>query len=186
MISLLKIFLFNFNWNDSLYSVRKSLPELVHIIIEEVKSSEDYIRTRMQSYNSIESIINKAMRDESGPLSTKDLTSILANRQIVETDFMTTILVVVPINEEKIFMANYEFFTKGVVPKSAEKINEDEKFILYSVVSLKNNAKSQYVEDFKTQARKFKFTERKNESNLFDKKKINELEEKLQGRKKKY
>jgi len=115
----------------------------------------------MQSYNSIESIINKAMRDESGPLSTKDLTSILANRQIVETDFMTTILVVVPINEEKIFMANYEFFTKGVVPKSAEKINEDEKFILYSVVSLKNNAKSQYVEDFKTQARKFKFTVRK-------------------------
>jgi len=62
---------------------------------------------------------------------------------------MTTILVVIPETEQKTFLSKYEFFSEGVLPQSAEVINDDGQFVLYKVVCFKNTEKKQFVEDFK-------------------------------------
>jgi len=103
----------------------------------------------------------KAQRDESGSLLTRDFTNILRNIELVETDFMTTLLVVVPSNDEKLFLREYESYTEFVVPRSAELIIEDDQYKLFSIVTFKK-----FVEEFKHKARKHKFTVRKHEPNV--------------------
>jgi len=78
------------------------------------------------------------------------------------------------------------FFSEGVLPQSAEVINDDGQFVLYKVVCFKNTEKKkQFVEDFKNQARSFRFTVRKHEPNLtLPQEKKDELNGTLKKRKK--
>jgi len=134
-------FLYGFSWDGNQYSVRKPLSELTEFIQSEVGKIEEDLRVKTQAYTTVESILNKATKDESGSLLTKDLTNILAKEQLIETDYMTTILVVIPETEQKTFLSKYEFFSEGVLPQSAEVINDDGQFVLYKVVCFKNTEK---------------------------------------------
>jgi len=173
-------YLNNFVWDSAHYSVRKPLSELTENIQAEVGKIEEDLRIKAQAFASIESVLNKAQKDESGSLLTKDLTNILKNVEIVETEYMTTLFVVVPRNEVKNFEKEYETFTEYVMPRSAVNIAEDEQYVLYTVITFK-----QFVEDFKVKARKLKFTVRKHEPNLsLDTEKREELNKQLHKRKK--
>jgi len=173
-------YLNNFIWDSAHYSVRKPLSELTENIQAEVGKIEEDLRIKAQAFASIESVLNKAQKDESGSLLTKDLTNILKNEEIVETEYMTTLFVVVPRNEVKNFESTYETFTEYVMPRSAKNIAEDDQFILYTIITFK-----QFAEDFKLKARKSKFTVRKHEPNLsLDQEKREELNKQLHKRKK--
>jgi V-type H+-transporting ATPase subunit C len=173
-------YLNNFIWESGHYSVRKPLSELTETIQAEVGKIEEDLRIKTQAYSSVEQILNKATKDESGSLLTKDLTNILKNFQPIETEYMTTVFVVVPRNDIKTFENSYETFTEYVVPRSATPVADDDQFTLFSVVTFK-----QFVEDFKVKARKMKFTVRKHEPNLsLDNDKKEELAKQLSKRKK--
>jgi len=81
---------------------------------------------------------------------------------------------------KKTWCNKYEFLTPWVLPRSSTFIAEDQDYKLYSIITFKN-----YVEDFKTECRKFKFTIRKHEvNNAIDDTKREELKLQLDKRRK--
>jgi len=164
-MNLLLIFLKNFQWDATRYSARKPLNEIVEGIQGEIAKIEEDMRVKVQAYSSIDSIITKSEKDETTSLLTRDLTNILKRyyeKEPVpeESDYITTIYVVVHRNEDKNWANCYESLTGWVLPRSSTSIMDDQDYKLYSVVTFKN-----FVEDFKTECRKHKFTVRKHEVN---------------------
>jgi V-type H+-transporting ATPase subunit C len=173
-------YLKNFKWDSTRYSTRKQLNEIVDGIQSEVSKIEEELRIKVQAFTSIESVIQKTIKDESGTLLTKDLTNILKNVTVEESEYTTTLFVVVPRTEEKNWKSCYEFLTEWVLPKSSVEINDDNDYKLFSVITFKN-----FVDEFKNEARKRKFTVRKHETNInFDESKKEELKNNLNKRKK--
>jgi len=100
-------------------------------------------------------------KKESGSLAARDLTNLVSpEKYIVDSAYLTTLLVVVPKSEYKEWWAKYETLTKFVLPRSSQKIFEDSENGLFSVVLFKRVA-----EDFKNAARENKFIVRKYEPN---------------------
>jgi len=169
-----------FVWDSAHYSVRKQLSEITENIQAEVGKIEEDLRIKVQAFTSVEAVLNKVHKDESGSLLTRDLTNILKNIEILETDYLVTLFVVVPRNEVKMWDREYETFTPYVMPRSAMELAEDQDYVLYSVITFK-----QFVDDFKLKARELKFTVRKHEPNSsLDQEKRDELNKTLDKRKK--
>jgi V-type H+-transporting ATPase subunit C len=173
-------YLKNFRWDATRYSTRKQLNEIVEGIQAEVSKVEEELKIKFQAYTSVESIIQKTTKDESGSLLTKDLTNVFKNVKVEDTEYITSIFLVIPRAEEKAFLATYENLTEWVLPRSAVEITDDNDYKLFSVITFKK-----FAEEFKQEARKHKFTVRKHEINVnFDETKKEELKNQLEKRQK--
>jgi len=173
-----------FIWDSAHYSVRKQLSEITENIQAEVGKIEEDLRIKVSAFTSVEAILNKVHKDETGSLLTRDLTNVLKTNEPIEKDmeseYLVTLYVVVPRGDVKVWEREYETFTEYVMPRSAEVIEDDSDFFLYSVVTFK-----QFVDDFKLKAREYKFTVRKHEPNsTMDQEKRDELTKTLDKRKK--
>jgi len=171
-----------FVWDSAHYSVRKQLSEITENIQSEVGKIEEDLRLKVQAFTSVETVLNKVHKDETGSLLTRDLTNILKTPtvNILETDYLITLIVVVPRNDIKIWEREYETFTDYVMPRSAQVIADDTDYFLITIVTFK-----QFVDDFKLKAREFKFTVRKHEPNSsMDQERRDELQKTLDKRKK--
>eukprot|EP01125_Pyxidicula_operculata_P006610 TRINITY_DN2281_c0_g1_i1.p1 TRINITY_DN2281_c0_g1~~TRINITY_DN2281_c0_g1_i1.p1 ORF type:complete len:395 (-),score=86.38 TRINITY_DN2281_c0_g1_i1:33-1187(-) len=170
-----------FQWDDTRYPRRKSLTELTSLIRGQIVNMEKELRERSLEYNTCMQRIAQVAQSESGSLQTRDLTKDLAKAkfQPVESEYLTTLLVVIPRSEIKKWYAEYETLTPHVVPRSSTQIAEDGEFYLLSVVLFSRDA-----EDFKNKARNLRFTVRKNDPNQLisdeEKTKLNSKAEKLQ------
>lgn len=80
----------------------------------------------------------------------------LSAEQLVETEFLTTLFVVVPRNELKEWARSYESLAPFVVPRSSLTIVEEADYALMRVVVFKRD-----VQDFTHAARQKRFTVRK-------------------------
>jgi V-type H+-transporting ATPase subunit C len=87
-------------------------------------------------------------------LLTKTLDGIIKKQHIVESEYLTTLFVVVPKNQYKEWLKSYDSLDdiQFVVPESSEKIDEDNNYGLFNVVLVKKIA-----QDFKNACTKRKF-----------------------------
>eukprot|EP01121_Diplochlamys_sp_Union-15-3_P001850 TRINITY_DN11604_c0_g1_i2.p1 TRINITY_DN11604_c0_g1~~TRINITY_DN11604_c0_g1_i2.p1 ORF type:complete len:371 (-),score=78.08 TRINITY_DN11604_c0_g1_i2:7-1119(-) len=146
-----------FKWEDAKYSRRKTLKELTDEIKTQVGKYDDELKLKSQDYQQISQEISAQEKKESGSLLVRDLSSIITKEHIMETDFMTTVIIVIPKSEEKEFRKEYEFLAEYVLPRSAVKIVEDMDHALFTVNMFKIVA-----DDFRNAARdKFRWTTRK-------------------------
>jgi V-type H+-transporting ATPase subunit C len=86
------------------------------------------------------------------------LTNLVSAQQIKETEYLTTLLVVVPNTGFQQWQASYETLTDFVLPRSSELIFQDKDSGLWTVTLFKK-----VVEDFKLAARDQKWIVRKYE-----------------------
>lgn len=94
-------------------------------------------------------------RKSNGNLSTRSLAPILNRHDFVESEYLETLLVVVPKQNQKDWLKSYETLAPMVVPRSSQKLAEDSEFALYNVTLFKKHAT-----EFVTKARAAKFTPR--------------------------
>lgn len=71
---------------------------------------------------------------------------------VAQSDFLTTLLVVVPRTQAKTWLESYERLTSLVVPRSSSKLAEDEEFALFNVTIFKK-----VEQEFVQKAREHKF-----------------------------
>jgi len=147
-----------FGWNQARFPVKKPLTELVQIIKTQFVTAEKELRERTITYNTLKAKLAQLEQSQSGSMMTRDLTKDLVEFKPVESEYLTTLYVVVPKGEQKNWFKTYETITQFVVPRSSEKISEDSEYYLNSVVVFQRSA-----EEFKTTARAKKFTVRKND-----------------------
>jgi len=85
----------------------------------------------------------------------RDLTEIVKREHWLETEYLTTVFVVVPKYLSKDWENCYETLTEYVLPRSSKSISEDNEYSLFSVSLFKKK-----VDDFRLAAREKKFTVR--------------------------
>mmetsp|Transcript_29338 Transcript_29338/g.82737 ORF Transcript_29338/g.82737 Transcript_29338/m.82737 type:complete len:370 (+) Transcript_29338:293-1402(+) len=148
-------YLTSFQWDEAKYPSRRSLTETVSKIQEEMMKLDDELKIRVSEYNTIKSSLQSAQRKNQGNLLVRDLNALVKAEHVVESENLTTLVVVFAKYSHNDWLANYETLTNFVVPRSSTVIQSDNDYIMCTVTLFRR-----IVDDFKQECRSRGFTVR--------------------------
>jgi hypothetical protein len=99
-------------------------------------------------YGQLRSALQAAARKQQGSLAVRDLSPLVPRGQVVETENLTTLLVVVSKAARGEWLTQYESLAEFVVPRSSAAVAEDQDYLAFTVVLFRR-----VVDSFKTAAR---------------------------------
>ncbi|GAM28923.1 hypothetical protein SAMD00019534_120990 [Acytostelium subglobosum LB1] len=145
-------YLNQFKWDDAKYNPKSSLQEIVDKIFNTVTKLDEDLKTKTGEFNTLNSALQAEEKKLMGNLQVKTLTNVVAPEMNVQTEYLTTAFIVVPLNNENDFLTHYECFDekvadenfKYVLFRSAKRIEADNEYVLYSVCVFKR-----FYENFK-------------------------------------
>jgi len=145
----------------------------------QISKLDEELKAKSSEYNNLLHSINAEDRKIGGNLMIRDITEIVKENHVIETEYLETLVVTVPKALVKTFLASYEKLVEFVLPRSALLVDEDAEFSLYRVVMFRKVS-----EDFKNASREKKFIVRDfkydpNRTGKNDKKKLDAEKEKL-------
>lgn len=163
-------YLQSFRWNAAKYQATRPIEELTKAITGNCQKIEDELKEASAVYQEKKQAYSALQRKKGGNLMVADLNDVLTDNVVkkemfIDTEYLTTTVVIVPKQSENEFISKYERIASDVVgygpannrqqvlgspvvPRSAIKVAEDrEGFCLYLVTVLKL-----YVEQFKNAA----------------------------------
>jgi len=152
------------SWDEAKFQLKTPLRELAETISQRITGLDDELKAKTMELNALKATITQYERKTQGNLMVRGLDDIVNEDDILESEYMTTILLCVPRSGYKEFLAGYMKMADFVVPLTAKKITEDAEFGLFAVVVFKKSA-----EQFKAAAREKRYTVREF---LFDEAKI--------------
>ncbi|CDO96529.1 unnamed protein product [Kluyveromyces dobzhanskii CBS 2104] len=127
-------YLTHFQWDSRKFKLDKSVKELIHDLSIESFQLDADVRSTFANYNNAKSNFAAAERKKTGDLSVRSLHDIVkAEDFILDSEYLTTVLVAVPKNLKQDFEKHYETLAEKVVPGSASVLKQDEEFLLYNV-----------------------------------------------------
>ncbi|KAJ4461116.1 putative V-type proton ATPase subunit C 1-A [Paratrimastix pyriformis] len=148
--------LFQFQWDEGKYvSARLSIPQIVESISTEMSKIDEDMKARVAEFSATKSALTALNRRSSGSLAVRSLADMVTLDDVVESENLTTLFVVVPKFLYKDWAAKYESLAQFVVPRSSRCICEDEEAGLFAVTLFKR-----VVAQFKTAAQQARFTVR--------------------------
>ncbi|GAV01314.1 hypothetical protein RvY_12048 [Ramazzottius varieornatus] len=149
-------YLTRFQWDMAKYPVKQSLRGQADIISKQVSQIEADLKSKSSGYNQLKGSLAGLERKAAGSLLTRNLGDIVKKEDFVlDSEYLTTLCVVVPKAQEKDWMAKYEKLTDMIVPRSTKKVFEDSENLLFTVTLFLKVA-----EEFKMKARENKFVVR--------------------------
>ncbi|VDN12047.1 unnamed protein product [Dibothriocephalus latus] len=161
------VYVTKFQWDCAKYPTKQTLRALHDIMSEQVTRIETDLRNKSSAYNSIKGSLQSIERKQTGSLLTRNLADIVKKQQfILGSEYLTTMVVVVPKPLYGEWKSSYETLSDMVVPRSSELIYEDQENGLWTVTLFQR-----MVNDFSVRAREKKFLPR---DFVYDEKKIEE------------
>lgn len=149
-------YLKKFQWDVARYPLKQPLPVIVDSISKLVTQIETDYKQKASTYNGVCQNIQAFEKKVSGNLLVRSLASLVKPEHIIpDSEYLQTLLVVVPRNSIKEWQSSYERFNQYVVPRSSDTIAEDPEFYLVTVTVMKK-----IVDEFKQKARESKFVVR--------------------------
>ena len=148
----------NFQWDVAKYPLIKqtTLRNLAEIIGKQVSQIDNDLKVKATAYNSIKTSLASLERKSTGPLLTRNLGDLVKKENfILDSEYLTTLLVIVPCNIEEEWKKSYWKLCDMVVPNSSEKLYSDGDYSLYNVCLFQK-----VVDEFKLHARENKFVVR--------------------------
>ncbi|DBA01779.1 TPA: hypothetical protein N0F65_010189 [Lagenidium giganteum] len=184
-----------FSWDEAKHPHRRPLPEIVSIIQSSIGKIEEELKQLSTHYAEKKQQLQQLQRKKGGNLLVANLNDVLtpeivSQSDFVNTDYLQTLVVIVPKNLEENWLAEYQNIgdqiaeygpkerrSRGspVVPGSTRRLYEEGDSLLYTVTVLKGQYQPghvdaegnfeqgtihDYVEDFKTRAREKRFVVR--------------------------
>lgn len=170
-------YLTRFQWDLAKYPIKQSLKNIAEIIGKQVSQIETDLKTKATAYNNLKGNLQNLERKSTGSLFTRNLTELVKREDFVlDSEYLQTLLVVVPKNIIHDWQAKYESLTDMVVPRSSRTLFEDDENCLCSVTLFRKVA-----EDFRNRCRENRFMVRDftyNEKDIADgKMEISKLED---------
>jgi len=126
-----------FTWDEKKYPHKSPLRETVNRVQATLQRLDSELRSRSSRYTTAERAAAADSRKETGSLATRNLADVVKPADVIDTDYLTTVFVVVPKGSEKEFLNKYEKITDFVLPRSAKIITEDNENKLYTVTVFK-------------------------------------------------
>lgn len=149
----LSTYVTRFQWDVAKYPIKLPLKSIAEIISKQVSQMDGDLKTKSHSYNSIKGNLQTLERKATGSLLSRNLGDIVKKEDFInESEYLTTLLVVVQKNLYSDWGFKYEKLSDMVVPRSTRMIYEDNDHGLYSVTLFKK-----VVDEYKLHARENKF-----------------------------
>ncbi|XP_042244246.1 V-type proton ATPase subunit C 1-B isoform X3 [Thunnus maccoyii] len=153
-----------FQWDKAKYPTALPLCSLVDIINKEVSQVELELKSRAAAYNSVKASLQSLKHKQEENLQTRSLNDIVRREDLVTSEYLTTLLVVVLRGSYVQWERTYESLSQFVVPRSSRKLYEDKEGGIFSVTLFKRA-----VCEFKAKAHESKFTVREYSFDLEEK-----------------
>ncbi|XP_078253888.1 V-type proton ATPase subunit C 1-A [Rhinoraja longicauda] len=142
-----------FQWDMAKYPIKQSLKNISEIITKQVSQIDNDLKARASAYNNLKGNLQNLERKNVGSLMTRSLADIVKKDDfILDSEYLITLLVVVPKINYLEWEKTYETLADMVVPRSSKLISEDNDTGLYSVTLFRKA-----VDDFRLKARENKF-----------------------------
>lgn len=149
----LETYISKFEWDTQKYNTGGFVRDISGEISQRLSTIEGEMKTKMQAFNKVKGNIAALDRKANGSLLIRSLNELVRPDHFVpESEYLVTLLVVVPNNMFGEWNATYSTLTDLVVPKSSEMITSDNDYGLFSVTVFRKIA-----QDFKNVAREKKF-----------------------------
>lgn len=157
-------YLMKFQWDMAKYPIKQSLKSLHDIINKKISDIDNELKTKSAAYNSLKGSLQTLERKQTGSLLIRNLSDLVRKEHfILGSDYLVTLLVVVPKGLYKDWNLRYENLTDMIVPRSSQLIYEDVDHGLFTVTLFQK-----VIDEFKVKAREQKFVVRDFEYNEED------------------
>lgn len=148
--------LINFTWDDQKFPIsQKSIESVLERIIDRVNKTRENLKSKSDDYTAENEKLklNLKAENEAKIYMKKDYRLYVKTKQkeMIKSDYLTTLLVFVPISNLELFNQKYEYILEStVVPGSALQLcnNDDEKVRLFRVVIMKHK-KEDYTNELR-------------------------------------
>uniref|UniRef100_A0A8C6TY52 V-type proton ATPase subunit C n=1 Tax=Neogobius melanostomus TaxID=47308 RepID=A0A8C6TY52_9GOBI len=145
-----------FQWDMAKYPIKQSLKNISEIVSKQVTQIDNDLKSRASAYNNLKGNLQNLERKNAGSLLTRSLADIVKKDDFVlDSEYLITLLVVVPKTSYPEWQKVYETLAEMVVPRSSNLLFEDHDSGLFSVTLFRKA-----MDDFKHKARENKFTVR--------------------------
>lgn len=152
----LTTYITRFQWDLAKYPTKQSLRNIADIISKQVGQIDADLKTKSAAYNNLKGNLQNLEKKQTGSLLTRNLADLVKREHfILDSEYLTTLLVIVPKVMINDWNTNYEKITDMIVPRSSQLITQDNDYALCTVTLFKK-----VVDEFKLHARERKFVVR--------------------------
>lgn len=142
-----------FQWDMAKYPIKQSLRNIADIISKQVGQIDADLKTKSSAYNNLKGNLQNLEKKQTGSLLTRNLADLVKKEHfILDSEYLTTLLVVVQKPHFSDWNSGYEKVTDMIVPRSSVLVYQDQDYGLFTVTLFKK-----VVEEFKHHAREKKF-----------------------------
>uniref|UniRef100_A0A663F153 V-type proton ATPase subunit C n=1 Tax=Aquila chrysaetos chrysaetos TaxID=223781 RepID=A0A663F153_AQUCH len=146
-------YLTRFEWDMAKYPIKQPLKNISEALAKQVTQIETDLKTRSAAYNNIKGNLQSLEKKTVGNLLTRTLADIVHKEDFVlNSEYLITLLVVVPKSSYIQWQKTYESLSDMVVPRSTKMIAEDAEGGLFTVTLFRK-----VMDDFKAKARENRF-----------------------------
>ncbi|XP_041333809.1 V-type proton ATPase subunit C 2 isoform X1 [Pyrgilauda ruficollis] len=146
-------YLTRFEWDMAKYPIKQPLKNISEALAKQVTQIETDLKTRSAAYNNIKGNLQSLEKKTMGNLLTRTLADIVHKEDFVlNSEYLITLLVVVPKSSYVQWQKTYESLSDMVVPRSTKMIAEDAEGGLFTVTLFRK-----VMDDFKAKARESRF-----------------------------
>ncbi|NXY85170.1 VATC2 ATPase, partial [Alcedo cyanopectus] len=146
-------YLTRFEWDMAKYPIKQPLKNISEALAKQVTQIETDLKTRSAAYNNIKGNLQSLEKKTVGNLLTRTLADIVRKEDFVlNSEYLITLLVVVPKSSYVQWQKTYESLSDMVVPRSTKMIAEDAEGGLFTVTLFRK-----VMDDFKAKARENRF-----------------------------
>uniref|UniRef100_A0AAR2M262 V-type proton ATPase subunit C n=1 Tax=Pygocentrus nattereri TaxID=42514 RepID=A0AAR2M262_PYGNA len=123
----LNTYVTRFQWDMAKYPIKQSLKNISEIVSKQVTQIDNDLKARASAYNSIKGNLQNLERKNAGSLLTRSLADIVKKEDFVlDSEYLITMLVVVPKASYPDWQKTYETLSEMVVPRSSNLLFEDQ------------------------------------------------------------
>ncbi|XP_074099705.1 V-type proton ATPase subunit Vha44 [Cotesia typhae] len=149
----LPTYITRFQWDMAKYPIKQSLRNIADIIGKQVGQIDADLKTKSTTYNNLKGSLQNLEKKQTGSLLTRNLADLVKKEHfILDSEYLSTLLVIVPKSSFHEWHAIYEKLTDMIVPRSTQLITQDAEYGLFTVTLFKK-----VIEEFKLHGREKKF-----------------------------
>ncbi|KAK7476896.1 hypothetical protein BaRGS_00031835 [Batillaria attramentaria] len=155
-------YLHKFTWEGAKYPIKQSLRYLSDMIGKQVSQIEADLKTKANAYNNLKGNLQSLERKATGSLLTRNLADLVKKEDFVlDSEYLVTLLVIVPKNVSNDWFNKYEKLTDMVVPRSSRIVFEDSDSLLVNVTLFQKVVCGREIADGKTEVTRLEADKKK-------------------------
>jgi len=120
-------YLEEFRWDDVRYHKRKAINAVAETIFKDVTKADEELKSQLMEFNDARTNLLAYEKRESGSLLVKPIGQYIKKEYIIDSEHLSTLLVVVPRVKEQEFLDTYETLEDVAAEKELERQKEKEK-----------------------------------------------------------